>query len=297
MHARNCKGRNGPIERPAINPPAQSRAHNMTHQTIPSEESTTYPGLGDADARFSRSLVPEAHRRAARQARTPALSMGMQSRPGQKRHLDDYAEEAEAEEPLHKRPRAKAARQADQDNSAHERTSGTTGREGHANKNAKAEQYSERGRRVCRDSTSEDHFGHQERSNLNMNPVNSSQDGMSEAKQGKKSADVESSSIAPLNIIRKSSGILQNSNSSRSILGPLKKKVRFEDEMPGKALEKPACLGNKFIETPKEQTAGSGSHVPNATQREALTQPDDADVIMLDVDTALSALSVLQSHH
>lgn len=130
-----------------------------------------------------------------------------------------------------------------------------------------------------------------------MDAVKSSRDGMAEAKQRRKSADIERSSIAPLNITARSSGILQNSASSRPVLGSLEKKVRFEDEISGKVFQEPASLGNRFNETPKEQMGGSGSQILlNATQSEVLNSPADADVIMLDVETALSALSVLQSN-
>ncbi|KAG6357184.1 hypothetical protein INS49_015062 [Diaporthe citri] len=296
MHVRNYKGRNGPTDRPATNSPAQACAQNLSQQTTPPEESNMYPGLKAADARYFKTSVPEACPKAARQARNPTFFTELQSRPGQKRHLNDHDEEADAEEPLHKRPRAKAVRQADKDTRAHERTCGMAGREDDADKHAEFEQSSGTGSRVCQHSTSKDPSRYQERGNLNMDAVKSSQDGTAEAKQRRKSADVERSSIAPLKITTRSSGILQNSKSSRPILGSLKKKVRFEDEVPGKVLEKPACLGNRFNETPKEQMAGSESQIPNAAQRKVLSQPADADVIMLDVETALSALSVLQSH-
>ncbi|KAK7706590.1 hypothetical protein SLS64_007421 [Diaporthe eres] len=240
MHALKYLGRNGLIVRPAMNSPAQICAQNMPQQAAPSEEFVTYPGLEDANASYSNSLVPEARRRAARQTRNPTLLMGMQSRPGQKRRLDDYDEEAEAEEPLHKRPRAKAVRQADKGTRAHERTPGTTGREEDADKQAETEQSSRRGRSVYQDPGS-----------LNMDARKSSQDAMAEAEERRKSADVERSSIAPLNITTGSSGILQNSASSRSVPGSLKKKVRFEDEVSDEVLEMPACLGNRFDETPK----------------------------------------------
>lgn len=292
MHALKYLGSNGFIIRPAMNSPAQICAQNMPQQAAPPEEFVTYPGFEDANASYSNSVVPEVRRRAARQTRDPALVMGMQSRPGQKRRLDDCDEEAEAEEPLHKRPRAKGVRQADESTRAHERTSGTTGRGDDADTHAETEQSSRRGRRVCQDSNSR----HQDRGSLNMEARMSSQDGMAEAEKRRKSADVERSSIAPLNIITGSSGILQNSASSRSISGSLKKKVRFEDEVSDEVLKKPACLGNRFNETPKEQMAESASQIVTATQQEILNQPADADVIMLDVETALSSLSVLQPH-
>lgn len=282
--------------RPAMNSPAQICAQNMPQQTTPPEESTTYPGLENANAGYSNSLVPEARRRAARQTRDPNLHKGMQSRPGQKRRLDDYDEEVGAVEPLHKRPRAKAVRQADRGTTAHESMSGTTGREDGADKHAETEQSSRRGRRVCLHGNWEEPSRHQDRGSLNMDARKSSQDEMAEAEERRKSADVERSSIAPLNITTGPSGILQNSASSHSIPGSLKKKVRFEDEVSDEVLEKPACIGNRFDETPREQMAESGSQIVTATQQEVLNQPADADVIMLDVETALSSLSVLQSH-
>ncbi|KAI7779008.1 hypothetical protein LA080_001438 [Diaporthe eres] len=296
MHALKYLGRNGLMVRPAMNSPAQICAQNMPQQSTPPEESTTYPGLEDANASYSNSLVPEARPRAARHTRNTTFSVELQSKPGQKRHLDGYDEEAEAEEPLHKRPRAKAVRQADRGTTAHERMSGTTGREDGADKHAETEQSSRRGRRVCQHSNWEEPSRHQERGSLNMNAKKSSQDGMAESEERRKSADVERSSIAPLNITTVSSGILQNSASSHPIPGSLKKKVRFEDEIPGKVLEEPACLGNIFNEAPKEQMAESGSQIVTATQQDVLDQPSDADVVMLDVETALSSLSVLQLH-
>lgn len=296
MHALKYMGRNGLVVRPVTNSPAQVCAHNMPQQTTPPEESTTYPGLEDANASYSKTPVPEARRRAAQQTRNPTPLMGMPSRPGRKRqrHLDDYDDDEEAETPLHKRPRAKAVRQADKDTRAHERTSSTTPREDDADKHAETEQPSRRGRMGCQNSNWEEPSRHQDRGNLNMDARKSSQDGMAEAEERRMSADVEGSSIAPLNITTGSSGILQNSTSSHPIPGSLKKKVRFEDEVSGEVLEKPACLGNRFNETPKEQMAGSGSQIPNAAQQEVVNQPaDDADAIMLDIDTALS---VLQSH-
>lgn len=300
MHALKYMGKNGLIVRPAMNSPAQVRAQNMPQQTTSPEESTTYPGLEDANASYSNTLVPEARRRAAQQTRNPTPLMGLQPRPGRKRqrHLDDYDYDEEAEKPLHKRSRAKTVRQADKDTRAHERTSSTTPREDDTDKHAETERSSRRGRMGCQSSNWEETSRHKDRGNLNMDARTSSQDGMAEAKERRKSADVERSSIAPLNITTGSSGILQNTASSHPIPGSLKKKVRFEDEIPGKVLEKPACLGNGFNETPKEQMAGSGSQIVTAAQQEVMDQPADADadVIMLDVDTALSELSVLQSH-
>lgn len=296
MHALKYLGRNGLIVRPALNSPEQICAQNMPQQTTPPEESTTYPGLEDANASYSNSLVPEARRRAARHTRNPTFSVELQLKPGQKRHLSGHDDEAEAEKPLHKRPRAKAVRQADKGTRAHERTPGTTGREDDADKHAETESSSRRGRRVRQHGNWEEPSRHQDRGSLNMDARKSSQDVMAEAEERRKSADVERSSIAPLNITTGSSGILQNSASSRSIPGSLKKKVRFEDEVSDEVLEKPANLGNRFDETLREQMAESGSQIVTATQQEVLNQPADADVIMLDVETALSSLSVLQPH-
>lgn len=248
----------------------------MSQQPTSPWDSIPSPGLVSADASYLKISVPEIYPRAAPHARFPTFFMGLQSRPGQKRHLDEHDEEAEAEEPLHKRPRPRAARHADGRTTTHERTSGTRWRKDDAAEISKAERSSREGRWDLQHGSVKDAFRRQERGNLNMNPMESSQDGTAEAKQRRKGADVESFGIAPLNIAMGSCGL-------RPILASLKKKVRFEDEISGKVLRKPACLGNKLDEIPKQQLAGSGPHDPNPTQREVLNQPADADVIMVDV--------------
>lgn len=279
---RSYEGRNSPTDRPAMNSPARVCAQNLSQQTTSPEDSTLFPGLVSADAGYFKTSVLETHPRETRRARFPTLHMGLQSRPGQKRHLDDYDEQAEAEEQLPKRARPRAARRVDKGTTAHERTSGTTWRQDDA---AKAEQSSREGRWVFQHGSMEDPFRRQGRGNLNMNSAESSQNGTAETKRRKTDADVESSGIAPLNITMSACGVLQDSDSLRPVFGSLKKKVRFEDEISGKVLRKPACLGNKFSETPKEELAGSeyGPHIMDPTQREALNQPTDADVIMVDV--------------
>lgn len=246
-------------------------------------DSTRYHGLEALGASHLETSVPQAHARTARQARIETLSMGLQSTTGQKRHLNDYEEETRAEEPLHKRPRTKAARQDDRGTKAYERMSGTRGTQDDAAKYAKAKQSSRQGRWVSQHSSVQDRYRHQGRGHLGMDSVKSSQYGTDEAKQRWKNSDVERSGIAPFNIATRSSGILQNSDSSRPIFGSLKKKVRFEDDISGKVLDKQACSSNRFNETPNEQLACSGPHILNAIQPGTLEQPADADVIMVDV--------------
>lgn len=282
IHVRSYEARNSPTDRPAMNSPAQVFAQNMSQQTNSPEDFIPFARHVSADASYFKTSMPETYPRATRQARFPTLHMGLQSRPGQKRHLDDYDQETEAGEQLHKRLRPRATRQVDEGTTAHEQTSGTTWRQDDA---AKAEHSSREGRWVLQHGSMEDPFRRQGRGNLNTNSVESSQGGTAEAKQRRKVADVGSSGIAPLNINMSSCGALQDSDSLRPIFGSLKKKVRFEDEISGKVLRKPACLGNSFSETPKEQLAGSGygPHIMGPTQREVLNQPADADVIMVDV--------------
>lgn len=138
----------------------------MSQQTTSPEDPTTYPELEEADnASYFKTSVPEACRMAARQTRNPTLITGLQSRPGQKRHLDDDDEEVGVEEPQHKRSRAKAVRQAEKGTRAHESTSGTMGREDDADKHAETEQSSRRGRRDCQQSNWEGPSRHQKRGN------------------------------------------------------------------------------------------------------------------------------------
>lgn len=279
MHMRSHKGRNGPTDRPAMTSPARGYAQNMSQQPSSPEHSIPSPVLVSADDSYFNISVPEIYPRAAPHARFPTFFMGLQSRSGQKRHLDGYDEEAEteAEEPLHKRPRPSAARHADESRwtSTHERTSDTTWR--------KVERFSRVGRWDLQHGTVVDAFRREERRNLNMNSAEPSHDGTAEAEQRRKGAAVESFGISPLNIATGSCGVFQNSESLRPILGSLKKKVRFEDEISGKALRKPACLGNNFDDTPEQQLAGSGPHSLNPIQQEVLNQPADADVMMVDV--------------
>lgn len=272
------KGRSSLTYRLEMTIPARTGAQSMSQQTTPPENSTRY-GLEATCASYLETSVPEAHPRAARQARIPTFSMGLQPKTGQKRHLDDYGEEANAGEPLHKRPRAKASRREDRGDTVHERMSGTRGTEDDAAKHVRAKRSSREGRWVSQYSSTEDHNRHQGRGNLAMDAVKSSQDGMDEAKQRWNNPDVECSGIGPLNIATRSSGILQNSDTSRPSFGSLKKKVRFEDEISDKVLEKQASFSNKSKETPKEQLAGSGPHILKII----LNQPADADVIMVDV--------------
>lgn len=277
------KGSNSLTDRLEMTTPARIGAQSMSQQTTLPENSTRYAGLEATHTSHLETSVPEAHSRAARQARIPAFPMGLQPRTGQKRHLDDYSEEAKAGEPLHKRPRAKASRQGDRGSTAHERISGTRGSEDDAAKHVEVKQSSRQGRWVSQYISAEDRYRHQGRGNLETHAVKPSQDGTDEAKQRWKNPDVECSGITPLHITTRSSGILQNSDSSRPSFGSLKKKVRFEDEISGKVLEKQACFSNRFNETPNEQLAGSGPHTLNAIQRETLAQPADDDVIMVDV--------------
>lgn len=276
-------GRNSLADRLEMTTPARIRAQSMTQQTTPPEDPIRYPRLEATRASHLETSVPEAHPRAARQARIPTFSVGLQPKAGQKRHLDDYDEEARAGEPLHKRPRAKASRKEDRGTTVHEMMSGTRGTEDDAAKHAKAEQSSREGTWVSQYSSSQGCYRHQGRGDLGMDAVKSSHDGTDEANQRWKNKDVECSGIAPINTATRLSGIVQNSDSSRLISGSLKKKVRFEDEISGKVLEKQASFSNRFNETPNEQLAGSGPHTLNAIQRETLDQPADDDVIMVDV--------------
>lgn len=271
------KGRDSLTDRLEMTIPARIGAQRMLQQTIPPENSTRYPGLEATRASHLETSVPEAHARAARQAGIPTFSMGLQPKTGQKRHLDDYDEEAKTGDPLNERPRAKAARQEDRGTTVHERMSGTRGTEDDTAKHAKAKRSSRQGRSQY--SSTEDRYRHQRRGNLGMDAVKSSQDGTDEAKKRWKNSDFECSGIRPPNIATRSSGILQNSDTSRPSFGSLKKKVRFEDEISDKVLEKQACFSNKSEETPKKQLAGSGPHILN----DILNQPADADVIMVDV--------------
>lgn len=273
------KGRNSLTDRLEMTIPARTGAQSMSQQTTPPENSTRYAGLEATCASHLEASVPEGHPRAARQARIPTFSLGLQPKTGQKRHLDDYDEEAKAGELLHKRPRAKASRQEDRGSTVHERMPGTRGMEDDAAKHARVKQSSRQGRWVSQYSSTEDHYIHQGRGNMAMDAVKSSQDGTDEAKQCWKNPDVECSGIGPLNIATRSSGILQNSDTSRPSFGSLKKKVRFEDEISDKVLEKQASFSNKSKKTPKEQLAGSGPHILKII----LNQPADADVIMVDV--------------
>lgn len=277
------KGRSSLTDRLEMTIPARTGAQSMSQQTTPPENSTRYAGLEATCASHLEASVPEGHPRAARQARIPTFSLGLQPKTGQKRHLDDYDEEAKAGEPLHKRPRAKASRQEDRGDTVHERMSGTRGTEDDAAKHARAKQSPREARWVSPYISVEDRYRHQGRGDLGMDAVKSSHDGTDEAKQRWKNPDVESSGIAPLNMATRSSGILQNSNSSRPIFGSLQKKVRFEDDISDKVLEKQTCFSNRVKETPKTQLAGFGPHILNAIQRETLDQPADADVIMVDV--------------
>lgn len=276
-------GRNSLADRLEMTTPARIRAQSMTQQTTPPEDPIRYPRLEATRASHLEASVPEAHPRAARQARIPTFSVGLQPKAGQKRHLDDYDEEARAGEPLHKRPRAKASRKEDRRPTAHERMSGTRGTEDDAVKHVEVKQSSRQGRWVSQYISAEDRYRHQGRGNLETHAVKPSQDGTDEAKQRWKNPDGECCGIAPLNTATRLSGIVQNSDSSRLISGSLKKKVRFEDEISGKVLEKQASFSNRFNETPNEQLAGSGPHTLNAIQRETLDQPADDDVIMVDV--------------
>lgn len=277
------QGRNIPTDRLARYGPARVYAPNTTQQTNPSMDSTRYHGLEATGASHLETSVPQAHARAARQARIQTVSLGLQSTTGRKRHLNDYEEETKAEEPLHKRPKTKAARQDDKGTMFHEMMSSTRGTEDDAAKDAKAKQSSRQGRWVSQYSSAEDRSRHQGRGILGMDAVKSSQDGTDEAKQRWKNSDVECSGIAPLNIATRSSGNLQNSDSSRPSFGSLKKKVRFVDDISGELLEKQVFSSNRFNETPNEQLAGSGPHILKAIQPGTLEQPADADVIMVDV--------------
>lgn len=279
MHS--YKEGNGPTDRPAMNSPTRVCAHNMSQQIIPPEDPVPCPGFEAANASYFMTSMPEAHPRSAPRARVPAHFTELHSRHGPKRLLDDDDEEATAEEPLHKRPRASAARQADKGTTAHESASGRRGAED-AVKDAETEQLSGKVSGIVQYGTLEDRFTHQERDNLNTDAVKSPQDGTDEAQQRRKSAHVESSRIAPSNITARSSGILQNRYFSRPNLGLFQKKVRFEDEIPGRATENSVCLGNKF-DAAQEQMVVSAEQIPSATQRELQNQPTDADVMMFDV--------------
>lgn len=279
---RSYKGGSGPTGRPAMSPPARVRAREMPQQTTDPEPFNKVPGLEAADASYSKTSRPEARPRAARRASRTSTK---------KRHLDDSDREAKAEEPLHKRPWVKTARLVEKETTAQERTSSTRRRVDYADNHAKTEPFSEIGRKVYQHTLKEP-SRYQERSNLSMDIVESTVDGRAEAKQRRKTASVESSSIAPVNITMRSSVFLQNSDSSRSGLGTPQKKVRFEDRIPGKAPEELASLGSDFEET-TQQMVGTGPQLRNATQWETLNQPADADVIMVDVGEALSALSFL----
>lgn len=65
--------------------------------------------------------------------------------------------------------------------------------------------------------------------------------------------------------------------------------------MPGKVPEKPACPGRKFEET-EEGMEVTGRQTLSGTRHDVLNQPADADVVMVDVDTELSILSLLHAH-
>lgn len=283
---RSYKKRIGPADRPAMNPPTRGRAQEISQQTTAPDHFTTHPSLERADARYFTTSMPEFRPRVARQARTLT----------KKRPLDDSGGEAKAEEPLQKRPREKAAAQEEEGVTAHERVAfGKRRREDDADNHAKTEKYSRKGRKLYQHSTSGDLFRHQERSNLSMDVDEATQDGTAEAKQRGTGASVEISSIAPVNMTTRSSVTLQASDSSRSSLGTPKKKVRFEDEIPGKVPEELASLSSRFHET-QERMLGAGPQLRSSIQREDLDQPTDVDVVMVDVGEALSALSFLHMH-
>lgn len=287
------KEQNALEDRLLPNSPARLCAQNMSKRTTVPEDSAMYPGLVAADAGYLKKPVREPRPRAARQARNSALFMRLQSRPGHKRHLDDYNEELEAGERLHKRVRAQAEGQSNKETTAHERTSVPTGRGNDADKRAKTEQHSRKGR-SCQHGTPEDPSRHQ---NSNMDEVEPAQDGTTEGKEHRsKREEVESSAIAPLDITTRWSDILQSSDPSRPSLGAVKKKVRFEDKIPAEAIERPACPGDRSSETLQGQMAGSGPQILDATQRGLLNQPPFADVVMVDIEATLSALSLLQAH-
>lgn len=187
---------------------------------------------------------------------------------------------------------ANEGEEAGKGTAAQERMSGTM-RDGTEDKRTETREYSHKRRGSCQHSTCEDLANHRQRSNVATNAGKSVQYGTAEERQ--RSANVDNPSIAPLDTTRRPSGILQTSGRLRLGLGTLQKKVRFEDEVPGKVTEKLACPSRKFEET-KEEMEVTGPQILSGTQHEVLKQPADADVIMVDIDTGLSTLSLLQAH-
>lgn len=82
------KGQNALEDRPLPSSSTRLCAQNMSKPTTLPEDAAMYPGLVAADASYLKNPVREPRPRAARQARNSALFMRLQSRLGQKSHLD-----------------------------------------------------------------------------------------------------------------------------------------------------------------------------------------------------------------